>query len=444
MGNHKGCPYALTPHSSLLRPHSSPGNFMKILHTSDWHLGQSLNQFERHFEHQRFLDWLLETLETEQVDALLISGDVFDNTNPSSASQIQLNAFLTQARRRVPHLGIVMTAGNHDSPGRLEAPAPLLALMDASVVGHTFKPGAALDLGRIVLPLKNRAGQVAAWCIAMPFLRFGDVPRVEGAADPYLAGIEAIYAQAYAYALEQRRADQAIVAMGHCHITGGQVSHDSERPIVIGGAESLSHRIFDEGIAYVALGHLHKAQIVGGNATRRYCGSPLPMSFAEVDYQHQVICVELQGERVASIQEIPIPRSVELLRVPRQPAALTEVLAQLQALRLTDLPPEQWPYLQVRVQLSQPEPHLRASIEAALANQPVRLVRIETSMAHSGSAAVAPELTLDELGKQKPDDYFQALYQHRFGTPAPLDIMAAFSELLNAADFHGNDRGAAA
>ena len=405
---------------------------MKLLHTSDWHLGQSLNQYERGYEHAQFLAWLLDTLVAEQVDVLLIAGDVFDNTNPSAASQSQLYQFLTQARLRVPQLGIVMTAGNHDSPGRMEAPAPFLALLDAYVVGHTGRVGDAVDLGRIVVPLKNRAGQVAAWCIAMPFLRPGDVPRVDGAADPYLAGIEAIYAQAYAFAQAQRTPDQAIIALGHCHITGGQVSADSERRIVIGGAESLSVKVFDPGIAYVALGHLHLAQKVGGDASRRYCGSPLPMSFSEMDYKHQVVIVELAGEQLAATREIRIPRSVELLRVPKQPAPLPDVLAALEALSLPDVPPEQWPYLQVRVQLSQPEPHLRASVEAAIAHKPVRLVRIETSTLSSGSSTPMPEVTIDELSNLKPADYFDKLYQHRYGEAPPLDIRAAFSELLNA------------
>ena len=405
---------------------------MKLLHTSDWHLGQSLNQYERGYEHAQFLAWLLDTLEAEKVDTLLIAGDVFDNTNPSSTSQNQLYQFLTQARSRVPHLGIVMTAGNHDSPGRMEAPAPFLALLDAYVVGHTGRVGDAVDLSRIVVPLKNRDGLVIAWCIAMPFLRPGDVPRVDGAADQYLAGIEAIYAQAYAYALTKRIAGQAIVAMGHCHITGGQVSADSERRIVIGGVESLSVNVFDPGIAYVALGHLHLAQKVGGNETRRYCGSPLPMSFSEMGYRHQVVIIELEGEQVAATREIMIPRSVELLRVPQSAAPLTEVLAALEALSLPDVPQEQWPYLQVRVQLSQPEPTLRASVEAAIANKPVRLVRIETSTVHSGNSIAMPEVSIDELSSLKPADYFEKLYQHHYDKAPPSDIMAAFAELLNA------------
>lgn len=409
---------------------------MKLLHTSDWHLGQSLNQYERSYEHAQFLAWLLDTLQAENVDVLLIAGDVFDNTNPSAASQAQLYQFLTAARRRMPRLGIVMTAGNHDSPGRMEAPAPFLALLDAYVVGQTGHAAAGIDFSRIVVPLKDSTGATAAWCIAMPFLRPGDVPRVEGAADAYRAGMEAIYAQAYAYALEQRSPGQAIIALGHCHITGGQVSEDSERRIVIGGAEALSAKVFDPGIAYVALGHLHLAQKVGGDATRRYCGSPLPMSFSEVDYRHQVVVVELEGEAVRATRELLIPRSVELLRVPKKPAPLADALAALQALEfpegLGDAPPEQWPYLQVRVQLSQPEPGLRMQVEAALAGKPVRLVRIETSSVRAADSTAAATLSIDELSQQSPTDYFERLYQHRFAAPPPEELLAAFTELLNA------------
>ena len=402
---------------------------MKLLHTSDWHLGQSLNQYERVYEHAQFLSWLLDTLEAEQVDVLLIAGDVFDNTNPSSASQSQLYRFLTQARQRLPQLSVVMTAGNHDSPGRMEAPAPFLSLLDAHVVGQPGRSGEGVELDRLVLPLKNRAGVIEAWCIAMPFLRPGDVPRVD-ADDPYQAGIAALYAQAYAHALAQRSPGQAIIAMGHCHITGGQVSAESERPIVIGGSESLSVQVFDAGIAYVALGHLHLAQSVGGDATRRYCGSPLPLSFSEMGYSHQVVLVELAGEQVGSTRALPIPRSVDLLRVPRQPAPLEQVLSELQALKLPELPLEQQPYLQVRVQLSQPEPGLRAQVEAALAAKPVRLVRIETSSL-GREADASPALSMDELSTLTPVDYFERLYRHRFSEEAPAELMAAFTELVN-------------
>ena len=405
---------------------------MRLLHTSDWHLGQSLNQFDRSFEHAQFLAWLLDTLVAEKVDALVIAGDVFDSTNPSAASQTQLYHFLTQARQRVPHLGIVMTAGNHDSPGRMEAPAPFLALFDACVIGQIGRSVDGVDWDRIVLPLKNDTGQVAAWCIAMPFLRPGDVPRIDGGDDTYMAGIGALYAGAYDFAVSKRQPGQAIIALGHCHITGGKVSEDSERRIVIGGSEALSASVFDPGIAYVALGHLHLAQKVGGDTSRRYCGSPLPMSFSEMDYPHQVVVVDLDGERVANTCEIRIPRSVDLMRVPKQASPLDEVLVQLQALSLPALPVAQWPYLQVRVQLTQPEPTLRTQIESALAGKPVRLVRIETSAVQTGGVEAAPLVSIDELSNLAPASFFERLYQHRFGESPPTDIMAAFTELVNA------------
>lgn len=405
---------------------------MKLLHTSDWHLGQSLNQYDRSFEHGQFLAWLLDTLEAEEIDALAIAGDVFDNTNPSAASQTQLYQFLTQARQRVPHLGIVLTAGNHDSPGRMEAPAPFLSLFDATVVGQIGHAAAGVDWDRLVVPLKNHEGQVAAWCIAMPFLRPSDVPRLEDVDDAYMAGIGSLYANAYAFALSKRTSGQAIIALGHCHITGGKVSEDSERRIVIGGSEALSVNVFDPGIAYVGLGHLHLAQKVGGDPTRRYCGSPLPMSFSEIDYPHQVVVVEFDGERVATTREIRIPRSVELLRIPKRPAPLDEVLVQLKALSLSELPEALWPYLQVRVQLTQPEPSLRAQIESALAGKPVRLVRIETTAAQVGEVQAVPLVSIDELSNLAPTGFFERLYQHRFGESPPPDLMAAFTELVNA------------
>ena len=405
---------------------------MRLLHTSDWHLGQSFHQFDRRAEHQAFLDWLLGVLEAEAVDVLLIAGDVFDTSNPSAQAQAQLYRFLAEARRRVPRLGIVMTAGNHDSPGRLEAPAPLLSALEARVVGQVGRQGDVdAALGRVLLPLRDAAGREAAWCIAMPFLRPDDLPRVEGADDPYAAGVAALYRRAFALAEARRQPGQAIVALGHLHVAGGEVSEDSERRIVIGGAEALPAGIFDSRIAYVALGHLHRAQRIGGDPTRRYCGSPLPMSFSEVGYRHQVVLVELVGEGVAETREIPVPRSVDLLQVPARPAPVDEALAALAALDLPPLPEERWPYLHVRVQLSGPEPGLRARIEEAIGGKPVRLARIETSTLRGALPAAAPALSVDELNALKPEAFFLRLYQHRFGSDAPPELMAAFGELLD-------------
>jgi len=414
---------------------------MRLLHTSDWHLGQTLHNFERHHEHQRFLDWLLDTLVEEKADALLIAGDIFDNANPSSASQKQLYRFLQQARQRMPRLNLIIIAGNHDSAGRLEAPGPLLEAHGTSVVGSVLRlDDGSIDLDRLVLPLTDGDGRVAAWCLAIPFLRPGDVPRVAeddashnaGGPDPYLAGIALLYRQALAVALARRQPGQAILAMGHCHMVGGEMSNDSERRIVVGGTEMLSAAIFDSAIAYAALGHLHLAQMVGKQHHIRYCGSPIPLSFAEVGYRHQVLRIDLDGETAADIVALPVPRAVELLRVPAKPAPLDQVLNALHGLSPLAAPPLQLqhelPFLEVRVLLDAPEPGLRARIEAALDGKAVRLAKIETSSAARSPSAEA--MTLDQLDQLQPADIFRQLYLQKYQREAPKGQLSAFAELL--------------
>ena len=411
---------------------------MRLLHTSDWHLGQTLHNFDRGYEHGRFLDWLVETLAAESIDVLLVAGDIFDNANPSAAAHRQLYRFLQQAKARVPHLQVVVIAGNHDSPGRLEAPTPLLEAHGTVVVGNVARtPDGEVDVERLLVPLRRRDGTVGAWCLAIPFLRPGDVPRAaaddaESGLDPYLHGTTLLYRQAFALAQSRRTGAEAIVAMGHCHMVDGQSSQDSERRIVIGGTEALPASMFDPQVAYVALGHLHLAQRVGGHEHRRYCGSPLPLSFSEVGYQHQVLRIDLDGPVVAAVTPLPVPRAVQLLRVPAQPAPLDEALAALEALELPDAPLYEQPFLEVRVLLDGPEPGLRGRVEAALAGKPVRLAKIEPTRRHAASDPAEQALTLDQLARLQPDDIFRRLWTQRYGDEAPPEQLAAFAELTHA------------
>jgi len=419
---------------------------MRLLHTSDWHLGQTLHNHDRTYEHQCFLDWLADTLVEERIDVLLIAGDIFDTANPSSSAQRQLYRFLQQARARVPHLQVVVIAGNHDSPGRLEAPTPLLEAHGTIVVGNVLRRGdGEIELERLLVPLRDRDGQTAAWCLAVPFLRPGDLPRLRAAEgvdpaeaapnDPYLHGAALLYRQAHALARERAAAGQAIVAMGHCHMAKSQPSEDSERRIVIGGSEALPVSMFDAGIAYAALGHLHLAQRVGGLEHVRYCGSPLPLSFSEVGYQHQVLRIDLEDGKVQAIVPLYVPRPVQLLRVPALPAPLEEALAALEALELdADLPQQAWPYLEVRVLLDGPEPGLRARIEAVLADKPVRLAKIEPTRKLVAASDEAGALSLDQLAQLQPDDIFRRLWRQRYGDEAPPEQIESFAELFHAVE----------
>lgn len=408
---------------------------MRLLHTSDWHLGQTFHDFDRSHEHGRFLDWLLDTLETEQADALLIAGDVFDNSNPSADAQKQFYRFLTDAKRRVPKLDIVIIAGNHDSAGRLEAPAPLLEVFDATAIGYTRDPQAGINLDRLVIPLKKRDGKIAAWCLAVPFLRPGDVPRVETDGDPYPEGVKRLYQQTLELALKRREADQAIIALGHCHMTGGQTSEDSERRIVIGGLGELPVEMFDPAIAYVALGHLHRAQKVGGQTRVRYSGSPLPMSFTEINYRHQVVRIDLDGDSVADVMPIPVPRFVRLLQVPEQPAPVDEALDALRALDLPDtLSPSEWPYLQVRVQSNTFDQTLRTRIESILEKKSVQLASIERSSPSLENRSTATFQSIDDIKRLQPDGIFRELCLRMLQRKPSAELLAAFNELLIADD----------
>lgn len=419
---------------------------MRLLHTSDWHLGQTLHNHDRTYEHQCFLDWLADTLVDERVDVLLIAGDIFDTANPSSVAQRQLYRFLQQARARLPQLQVVVIAGNHDSPGRLEAPTPLLEAHGTIVVGNVLRRGdGEIDLERLLVPLHDRDGKVAAWCLAVPFLRPGDLPRLraaeggeptaDGPRDPYLHGTTLLYRQAHALARERAAPGQPIIAMGHCHMAKGEPSADSERRIVIGGSEALPVSMFDPDLAYAALGHLHLAQRVGGLEHVRYCGSPLPLSFSEVGYQHQVLRIDLDGAKAGAIVPLFVPRPVQLLRVPAKPAPLDEALAALEALAPDpDLPPEAWPYLEVRVLLDGPEPGLRGRVEAALAGKPVRLAKIEPTRKLVAAADEAAALSLDQLAQLQPDDIFRRLWRQKYGDDAPPEQIDSFAELFHAVE----------
>ncbi|MGL5048376.1 MAG: exonuclease subunit SbcD, partial [Shewanella sp.] len=219
---------------------------MRLIHTSDWHLGQTFHGFDRQLEHQLFLDWLLDQIVGEQPDVLLIAGDVFDTANPSATAQKQLYHFVTQAKQSKPNLQIIMIAGNHDSAGRIEAPSPLLQVMGIDVIGTVKRDvSGEIDVSTLVFPLRNHSGETSGWCLALPFLRPGDLPKIPDSTDQYTDGVTELYRRALNHALELRgEANQPIIGMGHLHLTGGVTSELSERRLIVGGNEALPASIF--------------------------------------------------------------------------------------------------------------------------------------------------------------------------------------------------------
>ncbi len=284
---------------------------MRILHTSDWHLGNRLMEQSRQAEFAAFLDWLLATMREHQVDALLVCGDVFDSTTPSDRARELYCDFLSRADATGCRATII-TAGNHDSALHLRATAPLLARHHAHVVPSLRVEEAASCL----IPLHDTAGQEAALVAAVPFLRAAEVARRVPAEDAtarasaYVDGIADVYAEVAEAvrswkAASSARASLPVIALGHLSL-GGATATGSTRPVAIGSVEAVNSGIFDPVFDYVALGHLHQPSAHGGGRLR-YCGSPLPMGFDEAALRHEVLLVELSPAR-CEVTPLPVPR----------------------------------------------------------------------------------------------------------------------------------------
>jgi exonuclease SbcD len=402
---------------------------MKILHTADWHIGQLFHEYDRSAEHGKFLDWLLITLQSEKIDVLLISGDVFDISNPSAVSIKMFYTFLNQAVKANPGLQIVITAGNHDSASRLEAPKPLLESSHIHIIGVVEKDAEGnIDYEKLVIPLQDASGNIKTWCLAIPFLRMGDYPVIPDCENPYTEGVSALYQKAFDYASQKKQDGQTIIAMGHLHTYHAEVTglDTFERPIM-GGVECLPVTAFHPEIKYVALGHIHKAQRIGGKEHIRYSGSPLPMSFSELNYKHQVIVFEL-NEEISHMTQVEIPVFVPLQRVPAVHSPLHEVIDLLEQLPAAQNNQETAPYLEVRVLLDGPEPALRHKVETALKGKHVKLARID-KIYPASSKEKNEFITQEKLNELKPAEIFEKAYRSRYHTDVPDDLAQLFRQV---------------
>ena len=413
---------------------------LKLCHTSDWHLGHTLHGHPREHEHERFLAFLLDLLEREAVDALIVAGDIFDTANPPATAQAMFYRFLADARARLPKLDVVVVSGNHDSAPRLGAADPVLRAIGVRVVGAVPRVGsggrAPVDAGAMVVPLHDRNNEVAAWVAAVPYLRPADLPTLDlpEGADPLVEGVRHVYGQVLGEARGRRKAEQALIATGHCHMIDAQRSEGSERPILGGLKHALPVDLFPEDVSYAALGHIHLAQPVGEHEHVRYSGSPIPLSMPEESYPHEVRLARFEGGALVGQTKVRIPRAVDVIRVPGEEAdGLERVIGQLERLEVAaSLPRERQPFLEVRVRLSEPVPDLRRQIEAAIAERPVRLVKITTE--YTGrDLPLAESSPRRDLGDLQVEEVFRQAYARRYEGEPSAPLLRAFHEVAASA-----------
>lgn len=416
---------------------------MKIIHTADWHLGHELHGFNRRTEQDAFLHWLSATLLSQEADVLLIAGDIFDTVNPPAAAQQQLYRFIHSNREKIPHLQTIMIAGNHDSASRLEAPNPLFKQFNVISVGRLPRhQDGGLDFAKILIPLFDKQGNERALLGAIPYLRPADLPSpgtLDG--DPLIAGVRQVYEETINRAIQEIKADCGLILSGHCHMQGGDISQLSERRILGGGEHAMPVDLFPTTATYVALGHLHKGQKVGGRDEVRYSGSPLPLSVSERHYKHAVQAITLDNRgKIAKLETVAIPRTVDYLRIPDRGALpLTEALDALQKLSLAPVDPglDLRPFLEVVIQLRGPEPGLRKKIEDALDGVAVRLASIQalTEGQQKPLADISVEKSLADL---QPEEVFAKLHVQKYAQMPEPELKQAFIELMLACVNHDN------
>ncbi|MGI6098215.1 MAG: exonuclease SbcCD subunit D C-terminal domain-containing protein [Kiritimatiellia bacterium] len=368
---------------------------MRILHTSDWHIGRMLYGQRRHEEFEAFLDWLATVIRENEIGALLVAGDVFDTSAPGNLAQELYYRFLCRVvGSECRH--VVVVAGNHDSPSFLEAPKELLKVLDVHVVGN-IRTDAPEDE---VLVLKNAQGAPELIVCAVPYLRDRDIRTVEAGEsaadkDQKLAdGIRRHYADVVALA-ETKRAELGgeipIVAMGHLFTAGGQtVDGDGVRELYVGALAQVEAEIFPEGIDYLALGHLHVPQRVRKSETRRYSGSPLPMGFGEARQRKSVCQVEFNG-REASVQLIEVPVFQRLERIEGDWDKIARRMAELAA-------EDSASWLEVVYSGDTIIGDLRERVEEAVEGSRLKVLRIRNNLVIAGVLKqVDPGETLDKL-----------------------------------------------
>ncbi|TRO33285.1 exonuclease subunit SbcD [Pseudomonas sp. ALS1131] len=400
---------------------------LRILHTSDWHLGQHFMGKTRQAEHQAFCAWLLEQVRTHEVDVLLIAGDVFDTGSPPSYAREQYYRLVVDLRDA--GCALVVLGGNHDSPAMLGESRSLLAQLGTQVV-----PGVGLDPAEQVLVLRDRTGQPGAILCAIPFVRPREVMASQAgqsAQDKQLSLQQAIaehYRTLYELALGRREALGSalpIIATGHLTTVGASAS-ESVREIYVGSLEAFPTSAFPPA-DYIALGHIHRPQKVGGLEHIRYSGSPIALSFDEASQQKEVLLLDFGAAALQSITPLPVPVFQPMASLRGSLKDLADAIADL----ATQGTPERPVWLEVQVSTDDYLSDLQSRINALCEGLPVEVLRIRRERGNA-AASLASEAreTLDELSVE--DVFARRLQQETLDQGDTQRLQALYRQVLEA------------
>ncbi len=400
---------------------------MKILHTSDWHLGRTLYGKKRYEEYEKFLSWLEETIRRAEVDVLLIAGDIFDTSTPSNRAQELYYRFLCRIAAS-PCRHVVVTAGNHDSPSFLNAPKELLKVLDIHVAANITE-----NREDEVILLKDREGTPGLIVCAVPYLRDRDVRSAEAGesiADKeqkLLEGISTHYHEAGKIAEQIRKeagSDIPVITMGHLFSKGGKtVEGDGVRELYVGSLAHVSSTVFPPVSDYIALGHLHIPQRVDGSEFIRYSGSPLPIGFGEAKQEKSVCLIEFSG-RETEVSLIKVPRFQELVRIKGD---LQIILQQIY--ELADAQQEIW--LEVVYDGKEVTGNIREQLENAVEDSNIEVLRVKNNrIIDRVMSQIDDEESLDELNVFEV--FEQCMTLNQIPQEQREELTAAYREIVRS------------
>ena len=399
---------------------------MRILHTSDWHLGQNFYSKSRAAEHQAFLDWLLASAQEHDVDAIIVAGDIFDTGSPPSYARELYNRFVVQLQQT--RCRLVVLAGNHDSVATLNESRDILAFLNTTVVANAGH-------APFILPLRD--GTPGAVFCPVPFLRPRELVTSQAGHSGgekqqlLLSAISDYYQQQYQLACELR-GDRAlpIIASGHLTTVGASKS-DAVREIYIGTLDAFPASRFPPA-DYIALGHIHRAQVVGGCEHIRYSGSPIPLSFDETGKNKSVNLVTFTHGRLADVTPLIVPVTQPLAVLKGDFASISEQLNQWQD---SVLQPAVW--LDIEITSDEYMHDIQRKIQAQTETLPVEVLLVRRSRAQRNRIlAGAQRETLSEL--QVEDVFARRLALETLEAAQQQRLEQLFNETLHS--LNGEDR----
>ena len=385
---------------------------MRILHTSDWHIGQKIYDQNRLDEHKQFLDWLLDTIIKKKVDILLVCGDVFDSSVPPAGAADLYYRFLFDMYQKTKAYAVII-AGNHDSAVRLAAPREFLQMGRIHVVGGISESARECV---VRLDLDGTSAAIAA----VPYLNEGDIlPHVslEGEVERSMRYREAVK-RVYEECLSTMNTDVKVL-MGHYFIQGGTTS-DSERLVQIGGINPVRTTDLPDA-DYIALGHLHRPQYIKGNSCPVvYSGSPLPLSFKEAEYEKKIFLIDVIKDE-CKIEEVTVPVFRELVRLE---GSLDDLMARANFEDWKDI------YIEVKVHLDGPAIGTGDTLRQAFASRGGKVLVVESVLPDMKGEPISSE----DIKTKSADEIFRDYYKYTNGentSPEELDeLLTTFNELM--------------